>query len=515
MNNSKPKITPALPRGMRDLLPDQLAVRYKVIETLRKVFELYGFQPLETPAMERLEILSGKGGEESDKLSFLVMKRGAEFQRALDKVVAASQAGELNYGEAQKELADMGLRYDLTVPLARVVAMNQGKLPMPFKRYQIAPVWRAERPQHGRYREFTQCDVDIVGTDSPVADAEIISLFHHGFTEINNSIGNISKSKYRIDFEIRVNHRQFIAILSGWMGNRSDQVSLFSTSLDKLDKVGKVGVVEEMISKNLNVSRIEDLWEIVDHVQNTKESIAQTLEWFLGLGKKFQSEFPIEIPDSLVKSFVNRNMENKGLLGIFRGLSRFEFPPTLKFDPTLSRGLDYYTGMVFEVVAIAEKIGSLGGGGRYDELIGAFGKSSLPSVGASFGIDRIVDLFTDQIEIDDISKPISIGLLSSGEANWLHSRLFHFLRENQIPFRTFYDSNQRLEKQIQSAVKLGVGYVIFLNESDEIKYKEISDDPSQMLKLSDIIIDIKRLSDGEQRRLTLPQIVEWIKETAK
>ncbi len=491
MNNSKPKITPLLPRGMRDLLPDQLAVRYKVIETLRRVFELYGFQPLETPAMERLEILSGKGGEESDKLSFLVMKRGAEFQRALDKIIATNNAGELNYGEAQKELADMGLRYDLTVPLARVVAMNQGKLPMPFKRYQIAPVWRAERPQHGRYREFTQCDVDIVGTDSPVADAEIIALLFDGFEAIGNSLRT---EQWKIwDIIVLVNHREILSQLSLASGNSPDLFSIFCAILDKLDKIGVAAVLKEMQEKGLSTN---GLGEILGRRENHLIEFSEI--W------KF------------ISNAIGSQVNDVAFQQLFEMKRKFPGKPLI-IDYTLARGLDYYTGMICEVATPTRNIGSLGGGGRYDGLVASFSKQSFPAVGVSFGIERIVDLLCEEYvptrthPVTTIIKSFSnIGTRADLDAlGPIDFRIATFLRDNGLSCDLTYPHNEELGRQLKWADRIGRKFVIIIDDEYWIKYDAIF----SILSFDTIPIQIKRLSDGDQRRLTLPQIVKWIKES--
>jgi len=465
MNSSKPKITPALPRGMRDLLPDQLAVRYKVIETLRRVFELYGFQPLETPAMERLEILSGKGGEESDKLSFLVMKRGEELQRALEKV----KTENLNGSEAAKELADQGLRYDLTVPLARVAAMYQGKLPMPFKRYQIAPVWRAERPQHGRYREFTQCDIDVVGADNSLADAEIVSIFVDAYRALG------------LEVEVEINDRRLLTALSLACGNRDNQYSGFCTALDKLDKIGWDGVLKEMGERGLDVSKSRELQKVCDGRFQIGSSNANGK--LCALGNFIQSEAILKETTDFHKLLVNLGIAGQG---------------KVIFDPTLARGLDYYTGFVIEAKMAAGGVGSLGGGGRYDGLVGAFSKESLPAVGASFGLDRIADVLNAQV---GATGP-EVGVLCGGDLDSTNTaglgEAAASLRAEGISCEITYIPTQKLGKQIQSASRRNCRFVVIVGGDEE------GSEPGYQ---------VKRLSDGEQRRLTLSQIVEWIKES--
>ncbi len=494
MNSNKPKITPALPRGMRDLLPDQLAVRYKVIETLRRVFELYGFQPLETPAMERLEILSGKGGEESDKLSFLVMKRGDELQKALEKVKTENLSGK----DAARELADMGLRYDLTVPLARVAAMYPGKLPMPFKRYQIAPVWRAERPQHGRYREFTQCDVDIVGTDSPVADAEIIALLLDGY----DAIGRVFKlSDWNI--VIKVNHRGILRQLSEAIGNQPEQFTSFCLVLDKLDKIGQDAVTKEMGERGLKTDILPAMWDILSQANNLQNlfTVLEPLRSLLG------SKFDYAPFESI-----------RDLVWNWELTSGFQFAK-VESDFTLARGLDYYTGVVFEVVVTNGGIGSLGGGGRYDQLVASFSNQPLPAVGVSFGLERIVDVITNQLgdRTSEMPKVVPINVNPEAAPSYLRRWIASELRGHLITCEFPYVEKEKTGKQIQDAQKIGASHVILIDEEIRKVYpveKRLTNRDS-LPDLSNLEFETKRLFDGEQRRLTLPQIVEWIKESTK
>ena len=317
-----------LPKGSRDLMPAMMNRRLMVIETVREVFARYGFEPLETPAFERIETLTGKYGDEGEKLMFRILKRG--------------EGGE-------KGEVDLALRYDLTVPLARVVAMNPG-IPLPFKRSQIQPVWRAERPQKGRFREFYQCDVDTIGTDSPVADAECIAVVHDALTALGLS-----------DFTIRLNHRQILRALAEAIGATEQETSMLQ-AIDKLDKIGRDGVQKELLERGFTEHQVSDLWKYLDGapIPGTAESethLREILDIALDLGV-----------DS----------------------------DRVKIDRTLARGLDYYTGPVFETVLNGGYSGSISGGGRYDGLIGMFsGKGDVPAVGVSLGIERIFMLMEE------------------------------------------------------------------------------------------------------------------------
>ena len=317
-----------LPKGTRDLMPEQMNRRLMVINTVREVFARYGFDPLETPAFERIETLTGKYGDEGEKLMFRILKRGA---------------GGTN-GEV-----DLALRYDLTVPLARVMAMNPGT-PLPFKRSQIQPVWRADRPQRGRFREFYQCDVDTVGTDSPVADAECIAVVHDALTALGFT-----------DFVIRVNHRQVLRALAVAIGAEDRETSMLQ-GIDKIDKIGRAGVENELVERGFTVDQVHRLWGYLD-------------------GEEIPGAAPYEADLNTIVG-----------LATSMGVD----PAKVRIERTLARGLDYYTGPVFETVLAGDYSGSISGGGRYDGLIGMFsGKGDVPAVGVSLGIERIFMLMEE------------------------------------------------------------------------------------------------------------------------
>jgi histidyl-tRNA synthetase len=317
-----------LPKGTRDLMPATMNRRLMVIDTVREVFARYGFEPLETPAFERIETLTGKYGDEGDKLIFKILKRGAGGER-----------GEV----------DQALRYDLTVPLARVMAMNPG-IPLPFKRSQIQPVWRADRPQKGRYREFYQCDVDTIGASSPIADAECIAVVHDALMALGLT-----------EFRIRINHRQLLAALAKAIGAETEEASMLG-ALDKLDKVGRIGVEKELIERGFSVDQVSKLWAYID-------------------GATIPGATEAEAELRVIMQ-----------LALDMGVD----PDRMKLDRTLARGLDYYTGPVFETVLDGEYSGSISGGGRYDGLISMFsGKDDVPAVGVSLGIERIFMLMEE------------------------------------------------------------------------------------------------------------------------
>lgn len=359
-----PKASLTPPKGTRDLLPRDLIARNRVFDLLRTSFERYGFEPLETPAVESTSALEGKYGEEGERLLFRILKRGNELAAAA-KTALALPEDERTPGALARALSDMALRYDLTVPFARVVAAHQNDLVLPFRRYQIQPVWRAERPQHGRYREFYQCDVDCVGSASLAVEAEMLALVCEVFTALGVR-----------DFAVHINHRALLDALMESAGVSPDRRVAAMTALDKLDKIGQDGVRTELASASLSEKTIERLMEAV------------------GL-----SGAPLAMLEALRPIAGTTPEGEHGLreLGeLFNALAAMRVPPEhYQFDLAMVRGLAYYTGTIFETLPGGVRIGSLASGGRYDKLIGQFTGRDLPCVGISFGIDRMFDALTE------------------------------------------------------------------------------------------------------------------------
>jgi len=355
------KVSPA--RGMRDFLPADMRRRHWVISRVREVFERYGFEPLQTPALERIETLTGKYGEEGDRLLFRVLKRGE--------------------GGARGE-ADMGMRYDLTVPLARVMASHPS-LPTPFRRYQIQSVWRADRPQRGRFREFMQCDVDTVGSTSPVADAECLAVVHAALKSLGFEA-----------FRIRVNHREILRAMVDRMGVPELEGQVL-VALDKLDKIGREGVDRELVARGVPAEAAVELWRLLACAPADASS-EQGLE---ALGAELN-----EAGQQAVAN-LHRVLALAAQLGV---------PAThVLFDPTLARGLDYYTGAVFETVVLEPDIGSISGGGRYDDLVGMFSGRPLPAVGVSLGIERILVVMDELGMFPDLGSGVQVMVVALGE----------------------------------------------------------------------------------------------------
>jgi histidyl-tRNA synthetase len=330
-----------LPTGMRDLLPAQMRARHWVIDTVRGVFARYGFDPLETPALERIETLMGKYGDEGDKLIFKVLKRGE-----------GGKAGEV----------DSALRYDLTVPLARVVAMNPG-LALPFKRYQIEPVWRADRPQKGRFRQFHQGDVDIVGSESPLCEAECLAVVHDALKALGFT-----------DFTIRLNDRRILRAMAAAIG-AEDREGAMLTAIDKLDKIGRDGVTAELRERGFSEAQAEGLFAMLEGRAPVPGGEAAEA----GLGE------------------IRQMAEALGVA-----------PGHIALDRTLARGLDYYTGPVYETVVTKPAIGSISGGGRYDRLVGMFSGKDIPAVGVSLGLERILTVMEELGMLPDVSAAVDV-----------------------------------------------------------------------------------------------------------
>jgi histidyl-tRNA synthetase len=350
---------PTLPQGTRDFQAEVVRKRNYLFTIIRNAFELYGFQPLETPAMENLETLMGKYGEEGDKLIFKILNNG------LDNSAKHNQAREdfekVLEGKNIKTLTERALRYDLTIPFARYVAMNFGQLTLPFKRYQIQPVWRADRPQKGRYREFYQCDADVVGSNSLLNEVELTSLYSNVFSRLG------------IDVEIRINSRKILTALAEVCGGASKMMDI-TIAIDKLDKIGLDKVKEELLSRNLDEQQVS----IIERYLSIEGSSATKITALTGLMGE------------------NENAQ--------KGIAEIEFilnflPSTVTSqvvtDFTLARGLNYYTGTIFEIKAKGVQMGSIGGGGRYDDLTGLFGVANVPGVGISFGVDRMYDVMEE------------------------------------------------------------------------------------------------------------------------
>ncbi len=353
------KVTVSIPQGTRDFGADTVRKRNYIFHTIRHVFELYGFQPLETPAMENIETLMGKYGEEGDKLIFKILNNGLDNREK--EIQAREDFEKVLQGKNIKGITERALKYDLTIPFARYVAMNHGQLTFPFKRYQIQPVWRADRPQKGRYREFYQCDADVVGSNALLNEVELAIIYATVFEKLN------------IDVEIKINSRKILAALAEICGGQSKMIDI-TIAIDKLDKIGLEKVKEELAQRGLNTEQITIIEKYLGITGSSEEKLGQikSLLGDNGTGKKGMEEIEYLV---------------------YSPLTTHHSPLTIDF--TLARGLNYYTGIIFEVKAKNVQMGSIGGGGRYDDLTGLFGVPNIPGVGISFGVDRIYDVMEE------------------------------------------------------------------------------------------------------------------------
>ncbi|HCZ36955.1 MAG TPA: histidine--tRNA ligase [Cytophagales bacterium] len=458
---------PTLPKGTRDFGPAQMAKRQFIFNTIRTVFQKYGFQPLETPAMENLSTLTGKYGDEGDQLIFKIRSNRNVFntypqvENSIKEIL--KDASDIDYSFLPHK-SETALRYDLTVPFARYVVMNRHEITFPFKRYQIQPVWRADRPQKGRYREFYQCDADVVGTDSLICEAEIILMIKEVFKGLGIT-----------DYTIKINHR---AILSGLaeLCQGGNETSLF-VAIDKLDKIGEEKVKEELRSRGFADANLTEVFEILNFKGTTAEKI-----------------------QFVTQKFADSEAGKKGISDLMQVLQLLNdcnaTEEHVEFDIALARGLSYYTGCIFEVKINNVAIGSVSGGGRYDNLTGGFGLPNVSGVGFSFGVDRLYDamdelkLFPQEAQIsskvliayfDAESKKYGLGVLQQLRAHGIASEI--------------YPDAVKIQKQLDYANKKLIPYVIVIG-SEEVKSG---------------VLAFKNMKAGEQQKLSVEEVINLIK----
>ncbi len=442
---------PSLPQGTRDFSAEVVRKRNYIFETIRNVFELYGFQPLETPAMENLDTLMGKYGDEGDKLIFKILNNG------LDRVEKHEQAktdfDKVLEGKNVKGLTERALRYDLTIPFARFVAMNHGQLAMPFKRYQMQPVWRADRPQRGRYREFYQCDADVVGSNSLLNEVELANIYATVFEKLG------------IEAEIKINSRKILTALAEVCGG-AEQMMNITIAIDKLDKIGLEKVKEELTQKGLNEQQIGIIEQYLS-TDGSNEAKLDKLRTLLG-----SNENSLKGTEEL-QYILNYKLQTPN--------------SKLVVDFTLARGLNYYTGIIFEVKANNVQMGSIGGGGRYDDLTGLFGVPNIPGVGISFGVDRIYDvmeelkLFPDTVQTGTKVLFFNLGIEESKKAY----ELMQHLRNNGIAAELFHEQS-KFDKQFKYAEKKSIPFAVMIGSKE----------------LLEQTCNIKNLQTGEQQTIS-------------
>lgn len=449
---------PSIPKGTRDFSPEEMAKRNYIFNTIRSVYHLYGFQQIETPAMETLATLMGKYGEEGDKLLFKIQNSGDYFSGLTDEELLSRNAAKL-----ASKFCEKGLRYDLTVPFARYVVMHRDELTFPFKRYQIQPVWRADRPQKGRYREFYQCDADVVGSDSLLNEVELMQIVDTVF------------SRFGIRVCIKINNRKILSGIAEIIGE-ADKIVDITVAIDKLDKIGLENVNAELRGKGISEEAIGKLQPIILLSGSNEEKLA-TLKQVLaesetGLKGVDESEF-------ILSTLKAMGMKNE-----------------IELDLTLARGLNYYTGAIFEVKALDVQIGSITGGGRYDNLTGVFGLSGVSGVGISFGADRIFDVL-NQLDLypREAVNGTQLLFINFGEREAAYAmQALKQAREAGLRAELYADCS-KMKKQMQYANAKKIPFVALAGENEMAEGK----------------LTLKDMESGEQALLSIEEAIERIK----
>ena len=452
---------PGIPKGTRDFSPIEVAKRNYIFSIIKTNFEKFGFQPIETPTFENSETLMGKYGEEGDRLIFKILNSGDYLSKANEEFLANKDSLKLT-----SQISEKALRYDLTVPFARYVVMHQNEIEFPFKRYQIQPVWRADRPQKGRFREFYQCDADVVGSNSLWQEVELVQLYDSVFTELGLN-----------GTTIKINNRKILSGIAEVIG-ASDKLIDFTVALDKLDKIGEDGVKKEMLEKGISeeaISKVQPLFNFTGTISEKIQKLAHLLS---------SSQEGMKGVEEL--QFICENVTEIGLQSA-----------NLDLDVTLARGLNYYTGAIFEVAAPeGVAMGSIGGGGRYDDLTGIFGLKNMSGVGISFGLDRIalvieeLNLFPETVTATSKAMFLNFG---DDEAKYAMKAVAK-LRQNGIKVE-MYPDKAKIGKQFQHADKRGIQFAVLVGE-EEIKNEKFT---------------LKNLVTGEQESLDFESLMITLK----
>ena len=451
-------VKPSIPKGTRDFSPLEMAKRNYIFDTIRKVYQLYGFQQIETPSMENLSTLMGKYGEEGDKLLFKIQNSGDYFSPLTDEELLSRDAARL-----ASKFCEKGLRYDLTVPFARYVVMHREEIAFPFKRYQIQPVWRADRPQKGRYREFYQCDADIVGSDSLLNEVELMQIVDTVFTNLG------------VRVLIKINDRKILSGIAEAIG-QADKIVDITVAIDKLDKIGLDAVNKELLDKGIPQESVDYLQPVILLEGTTDEKL---------------DKLSVILKDSQI-----------GLAGIeemrqvFGYLSMLGLNNAVELDLTLARGLNYYTGAIFEVKALDYQIGSITGGGRYDNLTGVFGLPGVSGVGISFGADRIFDVLNGlDLYPKEILSGTTLLFINFGQKETAYAMsLLPMIRKAGISAEIFPDS-AKMKKQMAYANAHHVPFVAFTGEQEINEHK----------------ITLKNMDSGEQQLLSLEELISLLR----
>ncbi len=452
---------PSLPKGTRDFSPIEVAKRNYIKDTVQKHFKNFGFRPIETPSFENSSTLMGKYGEEGDRLIFKILNSGDYLKKANEQDLVDKNSQKLT-----GQISEKALRYDLTVPFARYVVQHQNDIEFPFKRYQIQPVWRADRPQKGRYREFYQCDADVVGSKSLWQEVEFVQLYDNVFTDLK--VEGVT---------IKMNNRKILSGIAEVIGAK-DKLIDFTVALDKLDKIGEDGVKKEMISKGITEGAIEKIQPLFSFSGSFSEKLAQLKELLA------TSEEGLKGVEEL--SFIIETIETLGLK-----------TATLDLDVTLARGLNYYTGAIFEVAAPAEvKIGSIGGGGRYDDLTGIFGLKDVSGVGVSFGLDRIY-LVLEELDLfpEAVTETTKVFFINFGDVEALYCyKTIQQLRAVGIAAELYPDT-AKMKKQMTYANRRQFPFVVLAGttevENNQYTVKDMSKGSQETYDLEGLLNLVK------------------------
>ncbi len=452
------KQKPGLPRGTRDFSPGQVKNRKYITDIIRGFFEKYGFEPIETPAFEKLSTLTGKYGEEGDRLIFKILNSGDFLKKVPEELCSGKNSKKIT-----PLIAEKALRYDLTVPFARYVVQHRNELTFPFKRYQIQPVWRADRPQKGRYREFWQCDADAVGSRSLLQDAEFILLYDDVFTALD------------IPVDIHINNRKILSGIVEVYG-LEDKFGAFTVALDKWDKVGRAGVMQEMIKAGIKEETAEEILKLIEG-ENARPDLETIKKKLAGSETGKQG---VEELQEVMQRIKNTGLKTARVIA----------------DLTLARGLDYYTGSIFEVKARDVQLGSIGGGGRYDDLTGIFGWDNMPGVGISFGLDRIYLVMEQTGKFPEVqSPPVQVLLVNFGGEDETYAwKTLKKLRDKGISAE-LYPEPVKLKKQFQYADKKNIPYVLMAGE-EERKQGQFT---------------LKNMTNGMQEKLDFTELARKLK----
>lgn len=445
---------PSIPKGTRDFSPAVMVKRNYIFDTIKSVYKLYGFQPLETPAMETLQTLMGKYGEEGDKLLFKILNSGEYLSKANPDDLQRQDSGKVT-----SQISEKGLRYDLTVPFARYVVQHRNDIVFPFKRYQIQPVWRADKPQRGRYREFYQCDADVIGSDSLMNEVELVQIIDEVFKRLQVSV------------TLHINNRKILSGIADYIGH-PDKLIDITVAIDKLDKIGLEKVKLELESKGIDQQAIELLDPVLNLDGDNMEKLNQLTEVLkdseIGLKGVEEVKFILE----------------KAKL--------FDLSATLNLNLTLARGLNYYTGAIFEVTANDTAMGSISGGGRYDDLTGVFGLKDVSGVGISFGADRIFDVMESEDKFpEEVTVSTKVLFINFGqkEADYC-LKIAAQLRKNQVAAE-IYPKSVKMKKQMSYANTKGIPFVVLIGDEE----------------MNSGVLTLKDMNTGDQQKLNIEELI--------